>query len=156
MKNIDLNSIKVEAEGYFKNEGLSCSESVLKSLVNNFDMNVSSEIVRVASGFSGGMGGSGCTCGTISGAVIAIGLLFGRSEGSDPSIQKAKELSRNIHDKFKEYHHATCCRSLTRGLKPGTSERLNQCCSFVGEVAYETSKIIAEELNIKILDLNIF
>lgn len=149
MKKIDLNSIKIEAESYFKDEGLSCSESVLKALVNNFEMNVNSEIVKTASGFSGGMGGSGCTCGTISGAIIAIGLLFGRSEGSDPSIRKAKELSKEVHDKFKEEHNATCCRSLTRGLKPGTSERLNQCCYFVGEVAYETAKIIAKELNIK-------
>ena len=149
MERINLDLVKKEAENYFKTENLSCSESVLKALVNNFDMNVNNDIVRVASGFSGGMGGSGCTCGTISGAIIGIGLIFGRSEGNDPSIKKAKELSKKIHDTFKEEHHATCCRALTKNLSPGSVERFNQCSSFVGEVAYETSKLIADELNIQ-------
>ena len=149
MQSIDLNKVREESENYFFYEGLSCSESVLKALIKNFDMNVSNDIIRVATGFSGGMGGSGCTCGTISGAIIGIGLLFGRCEGNDPSIVKAKELSKQIHDTFKSQHKATCCRALTRGLEPGTAERFNQCKSFVGEVAYETAKLIADELRIK-------
>ncbi|MEG0856524.1 MAG: C-GCAxxG-C-C family protein [Terrisporobacter sp.] len=132
MEGLSLNNVKKEAEGYFVNGDFSCSESVLKALVNNFDMGVSDDVVKVASGFSGGMGGSGCTCGTISGAIIGIGLLFGRSEGKDPAIKKAKELSKKIHDVFKDEHKATCCRSLTRGLDPGTKERFDKCYSLVG------------------------
>lgn len=149
MKKVNLNHIKKEAESYFVKGDYSCSESVLKTLINNFDLGVDEQFVRVASGFSGGMGGSGCTCGTISGAVIAIGLLFGRSEAKDPAINKAKELSKKIHDIFKNEHKAACCRALTRGLQPGTKERFKQCYSFVGEVAFETSKIICEELGIQ-------
>lgn len=83
MKKFNLNSIGEEAQDYFKNEKLSCSESVLKAIVNNFDMNVDNSIVRVASEFSGGVGGCGCICGTLSAANISIGLLFGRSEGNN-------------------------------------------------------------------------
>ena len=34
MKKFDLNSIGEEAQNYFKNEKLSCSESVLKAIVS--------------------------------------------------------------------------------------------------------------------------
>lgn len=40
MKKPDLNSIGEEAQNYFKNEKLSCSESLLKAIVSDFDMNV--------------------------------------------------------------------------------------------------------------------
>ncbi|MCC3867104.1 hypothetical protein [Terrisporobacter mayombei] len=49
MKKFDLNSIGEEAQNYFKNEKLLCSESVLKAIVINFDMNVDDSTVRVAS-----------------------------------------------------------------------------------------------------------
>ncbi|WP_408645582.1 hypothetical protein [Terrisporobacter othiniensis] len=48
------------------------------------------------------MDGCGCVCGTLSATNISIGLLFSRSEGNDSSINKAKELSKNIHDIFIE------------------------------------------------------
>lgn len=149
MKKFDLNSIGEEAQNYFKNENLSCSESVLKAIVNNFNMNVDDSIVRVASGFSGGIGGCGCICGTLSAANISIGLLFGRSEGNDPGIEKAKELSKNIYDVFIEKNNSTCCKEITKGLEPGSEEKLNKCCNIIGEVAKDTSKIIADELKIE-------
>lgn len=149
MKKLDLNSIGEEAQNYFKNEKLSCSESVLKAIVNNFDMNVDENIIRVASGFSGGVGGCGCICGTLSAANISIGLLFGRSEGNDPAIKKAKELSKNIHDIFIEKNNSTCCKELTKGLDPDSEEKVNKCSNLIGEVAHDTAKMIADELDIK-------
>ncbi len=149
MKKIDLNSIGKEAQNYFKNEKLSCSESVLKAIVNNFDMKVDDNIVRVASGFSGGIGGCGCVCGTLSAANISIDLLFGRSEGNDPAINKAKELSKNIHDIFIEKNSSTCCKEITKGLEAESEEKFNKCYNLIGEVAYDTAKIISDELKIE-------
>lgn len=147
MKKLDLNLVKEEAQNYFLNEKLSCSESVLKAISRNFDMD--DNVVKIASGFSGGIGGCGCVCGTLSAANISIGLLFGRSEGNDPSIKKAKELSQNIYEVFMEKNKSTCCKEITKGLEAESKEKLDKCCNIVGQTAYDTAKIIADELNIE-------
>ena len=58
-------------------EGWLCSESVLQALAAA--LNVSSELIpRIATGFAAGMGRSGETCGAISGAILGLGLRYGR------------------------------------------------------------------------------
>lgn len=103
----------------------------------------------MASGFPIGIGGSGCTCGAVVGGVMAIGLFFGRNEPKDTKVNKAMELSKELHDIFKERHKFLCCRVLTKGMMLGSAEHMEQCIYFTGEVAEEAAKIIVRELNNK-------
>lgn len=66
----------------FAEEGFLCSESVLLALSKA--LNVESEIIpRIATGFGAGIGRHGEICGALSGAIMGLGIKFGRDHPSD-------------------------------------------------------------------------
>lgn len=144
MENADFDKIRRIAENYYKNGDFFCSEAVVKTIKDEFKLEVSDEAIAMASGFPVGMGGAGCTCGAITGGIMAIGMVFGRKEAKDPRVQKAMNLSKELHDSFKEKHSNLCCRYLTKGMKLGSTEHMNQCIEFTGEVAEKVARIIVD------------
>lgn len=146
---VDLNQIRKEAETFYRNGDFYCSEAIVKTIKDNFQLPFSDDVDAVASGFPVGIGGSGCTCGAISGGVLALGMVFGRSKPKDTKVDKSMALSRELHEIFKTNHKSLCCRVLTKGMSLGSSDQMSQCISFTGEVAEETAKIILREINQK-------
>lgn len=141
---VDLERIRKIAEDYYRNGDFYCSEAVVKTIIDEFQIDVSEDVIKMASGFPVGMGGMGCTCGALTGGVMAIGLVYGRSQGKDPEVNKAMELSAKLYQIFCERHKVSCCKVLTRGMEKGSPEHMEQCIAFTGEMAYEAAKIIAE------------
>lgn len=141
---VDLERIRKIAEDYYRNGDFYCSEAVVKTIIDEFQIDVSEDVIKMASGFPVGMGGMGCTCGALTGGVMAIGLVYGRSQGKDPKVNKAMELSAKLYQIFCERHKVSCCKVLTRGMEKGSPEHIEQCIAFTGEMAYEAAKIIAE------------
>lgn len=141
---VDLERIRKIAEDYYRNGDFYCSEAVVKTIIDEFQIDVSEDVIKMASGFPVGMGGMGCTCGALTGGVMAIGLVYGRSQGKDPKVNKAMELSAKLYQIFCERHKVSCCKVLTRGMEKGSPEHMEQCIAFTGEMAYEAAKIIAE------------
>lgn len=141
---VDLERIRKIAEDYYRNGDFYCSEAVVKTIIDEFQIDVSEDVIKMASGFPVGMGGMGCTCGALTGGVMAIGLVYGRSQGKDPKVNKAMELSAKLYQIFCECHKVSCCKVLTRGMEKGSPEHMEQCIAFTGEMAYEAAKIIAE------------
>ncbi len=141
---VDLERIRKIAEDYYRNGDFYCSEAVVKTIIDEFQIDVSEDVIKMASGFPVGMGGMGCTCGALTGGVMAIGLVYGRSQGKDPKVNKAMELSAKLYQIFCELHKVSCCKVLTRGMEKGSPEHMEQCIAFTGEMAYEAAKIIAE------------
>lgn len=143
---VDLKRIRKIAEDYYRNGNFYCSEAVVKTIIDEFQIDVSEDVIKMASGFPVGMGGMGCTCGALTGGVMAIGLVYGRSQGKDPKVNKAMELSAKLYQIFCERHKVSCCKVLTRGMEKGSPEHMEQCIAFTGEMAYEAAKIIAENV----------
>ena len=141
---VDLERIRKIAEDYYRNGDFYCYEAVVKTIIDEFQIDVSEDVIKMASGFPVGMGGMGCTCGALTGGVMAIGLVYGRSQGKDPKVNKAMELSAKLYQIFCERHKVSCCKVLTRGMEKGSPEHMEQCIAFTGEMAYEAAKIIAE------------
>ena len=141
---VDLEKIRKIAEDYYRNGDFYCSEAVVKTIIDKFQIDISEDVIKMASGFPVGMGGMGCTCGALTGGVMAIGLVYGRSQGKDPKVNKAMELSAKLYQIFCERHKVSCCKVLTRGMEKGSPEHMEQCIAFTGEMAYEAAKIIAE------------
>lgn len=141
---VDLERIRKIAEDYYRNGDFYCSEAVVKTIIDEFQIDISEDVIKMASGFPVGMGGMGCTCGALTGGVMAIGLVYGRSQGKDPKVNKAMELSAKLYQIFCERHKVSCCKVLTRGMEKGSPEHMQQCIAFTGEMAYEAAKIIAE------------
>lgn len=148
---INISKIKKTAENYYKNGDFFCSEAVLKTIIDEFQVDISDDVIKLSSGFPVGMGNSGCTCGAISGGIMAIGLFFGRKIPKDPSVNEAMSLSAELHNIFKAKQKSTCCRVLTRNMELGSEKHMDQCVRFTGEMAEETAKLIADKLNIVII-----
>ncbi len=66
----------------YAEKGFLCSEAVLLALSEG--QNITSEIIpRIATGFGAGISRHGEVCGALSGAVMGLGLRFGRSQVSE-------------------------------------------------------------------------
>ena len=145
-RTVDFQKINRKAQECMRNGNFACSETVLKVIKDEFAPQLSDAVIALASGFPGGIGGSGCSCGAVSGAVMALGMLFGRTVPKDSRIEKTLKLAKELHDWFRKGHKQVCCRSLIKGLKHGSEEHLRHCEALTGEVAEETARIIAREM----------
>ena len=149
---IDLERVRRTAEGYYSTWEYYCSEAVVKTIGDEFGAGWPEEIVAAASGFPVGFGGAGCTCGALSGGVLAIGMFFGRKQSKDPRLETALDLSRKLRDFFLSRRRSLCCRKLTRDMVMGSVEHMTQCIAITGEIAEETARLIASEKGIPIVD----
>lgn len=143
---IEIKQIRERAESYYSNGDFYCSEAVLKAVLEGFDREIPHHVIAMSSGFPVGIGGGGCTCGALSGAVMALGYFFGRSEAKGSQVSKAMALSKELHDNFKLHNKYTCCRALTRNMEKGSVQRKQQCIRLTGEVAEDVARIIAASL----------
>lgn len=96
-----------------------CSQWALYGLLQHLNLwNI--DVFRAASGFAGGVGGSGELCGALSGGLIAIGLVYGRdtlepietSEAFADSMERCAQLC----DRFKEEFGGLNCRDVQKLL----------------------------------------
>ncbi len=145
-ESIDPEQVRATAEACFRKGHFYCSETVVKTIRDAFELPVSDDIIAAASGFPMGMGGAGCSCGAVTGGIMALGLVFGRTQAKDKQVQQAMRLARELHDTFKAEHRSICCRVLTKELKIGSRQHIRQCISFTGDVAATVAQIIIREL----------
>lgn len=138
---LNHNKVKADAVKNFEHGKMACSEAVLAAVLNECAPQAATKEVLAASrGFRGGIGRSGCLCGTISGGVMALGICG--------AVSQAKEL----HNSFESEHRSTCCRVLTQGVEFGSPERKQRCAVFCGEVAVKTAELIAQASAVKQAD----
>jgi len=148
-KVIDLQRIEKKAGDYYRRGDYYCSEAIVKTIKDEFELPLPDDVIAMASGFPVGIGGAGCTCGAINGGVLALGMFFGRKTAGDPCVNKVMALAKELQDTFKKRHKSTCCRVLTKGMELGSEDHMKQCIALTGEVAAETARLILRELNSK-------
>jgi C_GCAxxG_C_C family probable redox protein len=87
--------------------GFMCAESVL--LAVSEAKGVQSDLIpKIATGFCSGMGRTGGQCGALSGGILSIGLITGRStpkDSVDQTYLKVRRLMEMFADRFE---HTTC------------------------------------------------
>ena len=148
-KEVSIEKIRKDAEDLFRG-GFFCSEAVVSSIRSNFELDVPEQVIAMASGFPVGIGRSKCLCGAVSGGVMAIGLVFGRTIQKDPKVEKTMALAKELHDWFKEANgkNALCCRILTKEFDMGKGEHKEQCIRFTGMVAAKVAEMMVRELDL--------
>ena len=152
-KEVSVAKIAKDAEDLFRG-GFFCSEAVVSSIRSNFEMDVPEEVIAMASGFPIGIGRSKCLSGAVSGGVMAIGLVFGRTVEKDPQVEQTLALSKELHDWFKAANgkNALCCRILTKEFDMGAGEHKEQCIHFTGLVAGKVAEMIIREKGLTNID----
>nr|WP_298876830.1 C-GCAxxG-C-C family protein [uncultured Mogibacterium sp.] len=152
-KSIDLAKVQAEAEESYR-KGFFCCEAVMEVIMDNFELDVPHEIIKMASGMAIGVGKSGCICGALNGGVLAISMFFGRDEQrgpKDPEVVKCMSMTNELHDWFRENNtkKAACCRVLTREFDMSQGGHKSQCIYYTGMCAAKTAEILARELGIE-------
>ena len=94
------------------NEGFSCSQAVLSAYSEEFGLDRETAL-KLADSFGGGMGRMGLTCGAVTGAMMVIGLKYGRREAQDKAAkQKTVDTVRLFIRRFEERRASILCREL--------------------------------------------
>lgn len=141
MNDATIQELKLKAEELYRSGDYLCSEAVFTVVNDYLGQPLPPEAVRITSGFPVGIGHAGCTCGALSGAIIALGLKYGRT-GPRQDNEKIIALSKEVHDEFKKQYGSTCCRVMIRDFTFGSPEHLEHCIGITGEA----TKMVLEKL----------
>ncbi|MCX7990506.1 MAG: C-GCAxxG-C-C family protein [Proteobacteria bacterium] len=107
--------------------GYNCSECVFESVLHYIDTGLPKEVLKVATGFGGGVGLFGDTCGALTGAVLSVSAVYGRSKLPEGEGKEAMKLSaaelygkpglyrifNQIPNRLKQKYGETLCRKIT-------------------------------------------
>lgn len=93
-------------------EGFSCSQSVLSAFGEEYHLD-RAVALKLGDSFGGGMGRMALTCGAVTGALMVIGLKYGRTsaddrEAKDRTIRMVGEFVR----RFEQRHNTIACSQL--------------------------------------------
>jgi len=100
-----------DAAELFRN-GWSCSQAVVCAFAKDFGIDEMSAL-KLSCGLGGGMGHTGNTCGAVSGALMVIGMKYGRTTLEDlASKEKTYELAQQFMKEFRRRNHSITCTDL--------------------------------------------
>ena len=134
-------------------QGANCAQAVACSFAEDLGAD-RALVLRLATGFGGGMGRTGATCGALTGAFMALGLAFGMKDAGD---QAAKErtyaLVAEAVRRFRGRAGAIACTDLL-GFDLGIPEQLQavrdrgltreKCPAFVKAAAEIVEQLLRE------------
>ncbi len=93
-------------------DGFSCSQAILSTYGTELGLD-RKKALMIATGFGGGISRLGGTCGAVTGAIMVIGLKYGRAKIEDMgSKEKTYELVREYLESFKSINGSTICNKL--------------------------------------------
>jgi C_GCAxxG_C_C family probable redox protein len=134
----------------FKN-GFNCSQSVLSVFAEELNLKKDTAL-KLATPFGAGMAYMQETCGAVTGALMAIGLKYGKGEfGTNEDKTHAYNQSKQFIAEFRKKNQSVCCRNLLDGIDMNTPEGMarivefdyfrTRCCDYVADAVQ-----IAEEI----------
>lgn len=113
-------------KGYNCSQAVACAFADLADVDENF-------VFAAAEGLGAGMGGMQSTCGAVSGACMAAGLINSSRDTEKPVTKGATyRLSKAIVKAFKEKNHTVVCKEL-KGIE--TKQPLRSCDGCIEDAA---------------------
>ncbi|MGB9212388.1 MAG: C-GCAxxG-C-C family protein, partial [Halobacteriota archaeon] len=93
-------------------EGFTCSQAVLSVFAEDFGLDRDLAL-RISQGFGAGIAYTDDICGALSGAVMVIGLRYGRIRADDTAAkEKTYAVVREFLREFKSRHGSVACTGL--------------------------------------------
>jgi C_GCAxxG_C_C family probable redox protein len=98
------------------------------AVCQEFEMETDNDAIpRIAGAFAGGIGNTGAVCGSVIGAVMAIGLKQGKAETMEEALSNLK-VTQEFRRRFEDEMKTISCRELT-GIDLSTEEGIQQLMS---------------------------
>jgi len=92
--------------------GFCCSQAIFSSYAENLGLD-KDQALKISDAFCAGMGGRAETCGAVTGAMMVIGLKYGRTDHTDKaSREKTHSLVQEFVKEFTALHKHTQCKHL--------------------------------------------
>jgi len=151
MSAMTTSQVAERSEALFQ-QGFCCAESVLEAIAES--RGIKSELIpKIATGLCGGIARTGDICGAVSGGVLGINLLAGRSQASQSPDGNIR-LVRAFLSQFEAKFGTTNCERLM-GCRLDTPEgqrffkenklRETKCQMFTKEAAGMASAVLEQE-----------
>jgi len=155
---VDLEQVAAKAREFF-GSGWNCAESVLQAACFGLDQLAAKGLlkergipwppdrvpVELATCFGGGIGSSRSTCGALTGAILAIGLVAGRRCPDADARQRAYALARRMYERFRSEFHTTQCWEIT-ACEQDRERRHEICTPLVGRTAQMVLEVLYDWL----------
>jgi C_GCAxxG_C_C family probable redox protein len=92
--------------------GFTCSSAVFSAFSDELRLD-NETAKKIACGFGAGISKTGNICGAVSGAILVIGLKYGKTKmGDDAATEKTRALVREFIQEFTERHGSVNCTEL--------------------------------------------
>lgn len=135
---------ELRAATYYE-AGFHCGESVVRAVHDVTGSSLPPEVMRMASGFCEGIGGSRCICGALAGGVMACGLLSGRTSPDD-AWEPSYFASNALRERWVDDQEATSCDEVVQRIGGmHLPERWAHCTMLVGRTARWVIEIAEED-----------
>jgi C_GCAxxG_C_C family probable redox protein len=93
-------------------DDFNCAQSVFGAFASHYGLDID-KAFKISSGFGGGMGRSGRTCGAVTGAYMVIGLKYGMGLDKDRVAKnKTYQIVNDFSNKFQEKNGSMICRDI--------------------------------------------
>jgi C_GCAxxG_C_C family probable redox protein len=136
------------------NKGFSCSQAVLSTYSEQYGMD-KADAFKVACAFGGGMSRMAGPCGAVTGALMVIGLKYGKyQEGDEKAKEKTYALTNEFSRRFIARNGSINCKELLgcdigtpEGMKYGKEHNLTAtlCPKFVRDAAEIVEEMLKEQ-----------
>jgi C_GCAxxG_C_C family probable redox protein len=132
------------ARNLFLSRQLYCSEAVLAALNKELAGSLEEyQALALAAPFSEGVGKTGCMCGALGGALMALGLFIG---GTSPTRHRAivQRASDDLMKRLKTRFGSSCCRVLTKKSAFNSKPHFDHCSELTAQAAALAAEVIFE------------
>lgn len=139
LPNLDPARAAQEAAELF-HSGWNCAESVFQAI--HRQVCGGSGPVHLLTALGGGMA-SKKTCGALSGAIVALGLVYGRTQPDEQAKKAAYARAKRLHAEFRDQFHSVDCWQLTCHYHDHKQQK-EGCTRLVRAAAEKACELIAK------------
>ena len=95
--------------------GKNCAQSVLLAFAEELNL-PEDQVIRMTSGFGGGIAKHGHVCGAVSGAIIVLGMKYADGGTPDEANAAAYSMVNKFLEEFEKKNSSIMCKDLIDGL----------------------------------------
>lgn len=126
-------------QGFGEEEDFNCAEKILYGANLAYNLGLDQQTLRLSAGFGGGMG-MGSVCGTLTAAIMVLGILFVENKAHESD--SIKRLTQELLVTFRKDMGQTNCNMLKIQYRTGPEK----CLQVLAKTAELLDSIVEREL----------